>query len=309
MINKGFKKAIALCILATSINSYFTKPAEASPKKAVQNSEEVIGYGTGIFIYQDYKPFADRPIKIRYYNPTNKLDAPILFVMHGNGRNAQSYFDSMLIQAKKYNFLLIVPEFDEVRFPSIDYHHGGVLDKDKNIKSRESWTFSIIEPIFDYVKKHTGNTSSGYMLYGFSAGSQFVHRFLMFNPDNRVTRAISGSAGTYTMPDYSTNYSYGLKNVDLPQKNLNKFYAKDFRIVIGDADTVLSRPDLVKTPAANKQGRDRVERGLAFYEHSKKMAEKQHTSFNWKPVRLIAHAGHSQGEMSESVAKLLFEDK
>src|SRR5690606_11789941 len=98
------------------------------------------------------------------------------------------------------------------------------------------------------------------------------------------------------------------KNVDVPKQNLSKFYAKNFMVIVGDADTVLSRPDLTKTPIANKQGRDRVERGEAFFNRSKAMAEQLKTPFNWK-FQLIPHVGHSQGEMAGAVARLLFEDK
>lgn len=301
---KGLLKKIAIyCILAIGINIIYATAFAIQPQK-----EQVkLGADTGSFIYQDYKPLADKPIKVRYYNP-GKANAKVLFIMHGNGRNAGGYFNAMLKHARQHGVLLVVPEFDEQQFSSREYHQGGILDKQNNLKKREDWTFSIIEPLFDYVKKLTGNISAGYMLYGFSAGSQFVHRFMMFCPDNRVTRAISGSAGTYTMPDYSVNYSYGLKNVKLPQKDLNKFYAKDFMVIVGDADTVLSRTDLVKTPAANKQGRDRVERGQAFFNRSKEMSEQQKVPFNWK-FQLIPHVGHSQSEMAGPVAKLLFEEK
>jgi predicted esterase len=264
---------------------------------------------TGSFVFGDYKPFADRAIKVSYYYPQNKQNASILFVMHGNGREYQGYFKAMLKYAKKYNFILVVPEFDAKRFPTLDYHQGGLFKRDKTARDQKDWTFSIIEPLFDFVKQHAGNSSSGYYLYGFSAGSQFVHRYLMFTPENRVISAISGSAGTYTLPDYNTEYSYGLKNTNLPKANLEKFYAKDFKIIVGDADTVLSRTDLVKTPIANQQGRDRVERAYNFYKQSKEMATTLKTPFNWADVRLVKHAGHSQSAMAETVAKLLFEDK
>ncbi len=283
---------------------------ETSAKKAIIDKKSIVKElptGEGSFIYDDYKPFATKPIKVWYYNPANQPNARVLFVMHGNGRGAKGYFTSMLQYAKKYKLLLVVPEFDAEQFPSRDYHLGGIFDKNNRLQNKEDWTFSMIEPLFDYMKKNTGNKSDGYLLYGFSAGSQFVHRFLMFNPDNRVIRAISGSAGTYTMPNYSVAYAYGLKNTDLPVNNLSKFYAKNFMVVVGDADTVLSRPDLIKTPEANQQGRDRVERGQNFFNNSKAFAEQHKTPFNWK-FALVPHVGHAQGEMAGPVAKFLFEE-
>ncbi len=305
-----FQHLIALCIVVTIDYAAQAKlQVQPKPLSTKQSLLAEVGIDTGSFIFSEYKPFANRPIKVSYYFPENKPDAPILFVMHGNGRESQGYFKAMLKHARKMNFVLVVPEFDAKRFSSNDYHHGGVLNKDKSIRDKENWTFSLIEPLFDFVKKQTKNNSSGYYLYGFSAGSQFVHRFLMFTPENRVISAISGSAGTYTIPDAETDYSYGIKNVNLPKTNLQNFYAKDFRIIVGDADTVLSRTDLVKTPIANQQGRDRVERAYNFYKRSKEKATTLNTPFNWSPVVLVPNAGHSQSSMAETVAKMLFKDK
>lgn len=78
------------------------------------------------------------------------------FAMHGNGRGAKGYWTSMLKYAKQYKFLLIVPEFDRKQFSSRDYHQGGVFDKNNKKKDKEDWTFSMIEPLFDYVKNIWG---------------------------------------------------------------------------------------------------------------------------------------------------------
>ena len=299
--------SIAFFILVASLNMLQATAYCATPTRTELSFDDKLDTGSGRLVFREYKPLAHKPIKVWYYNP-GKSDAEVLFIMHGNGRNAEGYFNAMFPHAKKHNVLLIVPEFDEKQFSSREYHQGGVLDKQGNLRNTEDWTFSIIEPIFDHFKKISGNKSAGYLLYGFSAGSQFVHRFMMFNPENRVIRAISGSAGAYTMPDYNVAYSYGLKDMGVSQKSLNRFYATDFMVIVGDADTILSRTDLVKTPEANRQGRDRVERGQTFFKASKAIAAQQKTPFNWK-FQLITGAGHAQGQMAEAVSKLLFDRK
>lgn len=269
------------------------------------NGQELL-IGEGSFVYRDYKPLADKPITIRYYVPKGKPDTEVLILMHGNSRNAEGYWKSMLKFAKEYQFLLIVPEFSKEYFPRIrDYHHGGIISKEGGVLDRKYWTFSLIEPLFDYIKEQTGNTSTHYNLYGFSAGSQFVHRFMMFQQQNRAYRVIAASAGTYTMPDPSIRYSYGLSKTPIDPSDLSVMLQKDVTILVGEADTVLSRPDLAKSTLANKQGRDRVERGKEFYRQSKKLAEQLKVPFGWKYV-LTPDVGHSQADIAPIVAKILF---
>src|SRR5690606_3334608 len=102
------------------------------------------------------------------------------------------------------------------------------------------------------------------------------------------------------------NYLYGLKKTKIPKENLAKAFAKDFTVVVGDADTVLSRKDLPKTPDANRQGRDRVERAINFYNTCKNLAGKEGVPFNWK-LRIVSHVGHTNQEMAGPVAEMLFE--
>lgn len=262
--------------------------------------------GFGEFVYSGYKPLSDKPINVYYYIPADAAaDAPVMILMHGNSRAAKSYRDAMAKYAERDKFLLFVPEFSKKQFPgSRDYHQGGVFDKKGKLKKREDWTFSIIEPLFDHIRRLTGNKSQGYILYGFSAGSQFVHRFNWFCPDNRAVKTISSSAGSYTMADYQIPYLYGLGKTKIPESNLATAFSKDFIVVVGDADTVLSRPDLPKSAGANRQGRDRVERARNFYLESKKLAEKKGIPFNWK-FRTVSGVGHSQGQMAGPVADLL----
>lgn len=265
--------------------------------------------GKGDFIYSEYKPLANKPVKVWYFVPKGiQEDSPILFVMHGNSRNAEGYRNAMIASAKKNQFILVVPEFSKIHYPKVrDYHHGGIFDSDNELKGRDLWTFSIIEPLFDAVKKQFDNASENYLLYGFSAGSQFVHRFMYMVPNARASKIVSAAAGTYTMPDSTIQYSYGLKNLNIPEENLKKFYSKDFIVAVGSADTVLARKDLVKGELANKQGRDRVERAHTFFKGSKKVAHEKNMNFNWKIVE-IPNVGHSQAEIAKPIADLLFNE-
>lgn len=263
--------------------------------------------GEGEFVYTGYAPLADKPVKVHYYFPKNLPEnAPIVFVMHGNGRNASGYRKSMIPHAQSKKFLLVVPEFSTVHYPdSRDYHQGGVFDKNGVMKNREDWTFSIIEPLFEHMKKVTGNKNAGYILYGFSAGSQFVHRFNWFMPDNRATKMVTAAAGSYTMPDYDIDYIYGLGKTNISKANLAKAFARDVTVMVGSADTDLTRADLPKTKEANRQGKDRVERAGNFFLQCRQYATREGLEFNWN-YALAPGVEHSQSQMAPFVIKEIF---
>src|SRR5699024_1015564 len=260
-----------------------------------------------VFVYDKYKPLKNKPIKVWYYTPKKvKTDSPVLLVMHGNSRKAEAYRDALIPTAIEYGFILIVPEFSKTYYPKIrDYHHGGIFNDSKILKEEQDWTFSIIEPLFNEIKSLWKNTSKGYLLYGFSAGAQFVHRYMYMNPQNRARKIVAASAGTYTMPDFEVNYSYGLKNILLPAHSLKHFYNKDYTVCVGTADTVLARTDLVKTKKANQQGRDRVKRAQKFFNLSRRKAKGLSVDFKWKYKEVIG-VGHSQADIAQHIGALFF---
>ena len=55
----------------------------------------------------------DKPIDVHTYLPdTSDINIPLLFVIHGNARNAKEYCFAWVESAQKYNFLVICPELD-----------------------------------------------------------------------------------------------------------------------------------------------------------------------------------------------------
>ena len=148
-------------------------------------------------------------IPVWYFLP-EKLSpqSPVLFVMHGVGRDANRYRDEWKEHAEKHHFILVVPEFSEAAFPGSD---GYSLGEGKGAKPGAASSYSFLEPIFDAVKTATGNRSERYHLFGHSAGAQFVHRYLYFMPEARVATAVAANAGWWTMPDRGVDFPYGLR--------------------------------------------------------------------------------------------------
>ncbi len=241
------------------------------------------------------------------------LHSPILFVIHGNKRNAETYRNQWIDIAEKENALLVVPEFSRGKgFPEdMNFNMGNLflmdsLDHILSANPETDWAFSFLDPIFAYIKQISGNRSKGYLIYGHSAGSQFVHRFLYFKPKAKVLRAVCANAGWYTMPDFKQPYPYGLEKTPCTKSDLKALYSKDVIVLLGEADTSQTSSSLRRTPQAMLQGRFRLERGRHFFDISKQMAKRLSAPFSWK-IQFVPGARHSNKQMKAAAAVFLFE--
>ena len=230
----------------------------------------------------------------------------IVIVMHGWSREAERYFADWKALGEKQQFIVVVPHFPVKDFPSSnDYNLGHVFDAESGtIRPRQRWTFSAIEMLFDAVVARLGGSQTGYTLFGHSAGSQFVHRFLYFMPDARVQRYLAANAGWYTMPDFDIEYPYGLAGAAIDKDRLIAAFGEDLVLMLGREDLDHTDPDLRNTPEARRQGRNRLARGLTFFDAAKATAEKLGVELNWRLV-VVDDAGHVNAQMATAAAEFV----
>ncbi len=262
--------------------------------------------GKQSFSYNELEGLKNKPLKVWFYSPTDRPDTlPVVIMLHGAERNSSNYLDQWMPAADLYKLVIIAPEFSKEDYKGSEkYNLGNVYnEKQQQMNPTDEWTFSIIEPLFDFVKSKTNNQSAGYYLSGHSAGSQFVHRFLYFVPNNRVIKAVAANAGWYTMPDIKTAFPYGLKNTNVTADDLKKDYAKEVFIVLGENDTDTSSSLFQKEPVFNLQGLNRFERGLNYFAVSKQKAEELNTAFNWQLIT-VPGVAHSNKEIAKIAAAL-----
>ncbi len=228
--------------------------------------------------------YGGKTIRVWYYLPEKAgPNTPVLFVMHGVNRDADRYRDEWLPHAQKYGLLLLVPEFSKELFPTEEnYNQGNTRDSKKRPLPREQWSFSFLEPIFDAAKKATGNQSREYHLYGHSAGAQFVHRFLYFVPNARVTKAVAANAGWWTLPDPAVDFPYGLRGSAVDGAALQVMLRRPLVVLLGTADTDPNHVHLRRTPEALAQGPHRFARGQFFYEAGRTRAAELGVPFGWQ---------------------------
>ena len=87
-------------------------------------SKDFLPHGSGSFFFQDETLNSGRPIKVWIYKATGYDNtSPILFVLHGNRRNASDYRDQWVDITERNKALLLVPEFSRDDFPEdTDYN-------------------------------------------------------------------------------------------------------------------------------------------------------------------------------------------
>lgn len=299
---------VTLCLVSSS----WISAADSSGQGLAETTDLA---GDGVVVNA---PFAERseiqfdgwegpPISARLFVPKSTTPAtPIVIVMHGFSRDVERYFADWSNLGEEYGFIAVVPYFSKDDFPgSREYNLGHVFDADTGERRPESkWTFSAIEPLFDTVVAMLGGRQTSYTLFGHSAGSQFVHRFLYYKPKARVKRYIAANAGWYTLPDFETAYPYGLDGAGVEKSVLAAAFGKDVILMLGREDKKRDDPDLRKTAEADHQGPNRFARGLTMHEVAKTMGQKIGADLNWQLI-IVEDAGHVNAEMARAAARLV----
>jgi len=301
-MKKHFIIIISLFIIVTSCSKDNTQTLDS----AILNS------GTNKFIYL-YPELPQKPLNVFYNIPSgDRKNMPIVLIFHGEERNAIDYRDIWINASNKYRFMVFAPEFNTVDFPGGSSYIIGNVFQDGNyptpqtLNNENLWTFSIIEPLFDFIKTRAGSTVETYSLFGHSGGGQFVHRYVLFKPNARINKAIAANSGWYSVPDGIANYPYGIMNSPLSLIAPNSYFEKQLYITVGELDNNGSDSSLRHNTASDLQGLNRLERANYFYTNSQSYALKMNSKFNWK-FHIVSNSGHDPTKMSNDAINLLFQ--
>lgn len=269
--------------------------------------EPRIELGASSFTFDSYEPLQDKPVEVYTYRPEGDFsEMPILFVMHGILRNADTYRDNWIEIADEYGVIIVAPEFNGDDFPgALGYNLGGMFDQDINPVDEAFWAYSLIEPIFDEVIERLNSLQERYDIFGHSAGAQFTHRLFLFKEGLRANHVISANAGWYTMPDFEIEFPYGLKNTAADEESLRNRLESSMLIQLGEEDNDPNHRFLRTSDQAMKQGAHRFERGHTFYEVAESMANNVGADFKWA-IRTVPEVGHDNAKMATDIAEYLF---
>lgn len=240
-----------------------------------------------------------------YRPPVVRAQTPVLFVMHGVQRDGARYLLDWIEFGQRTGQIIAAPQFDQANFPgSNSYNHGNFRTASGDYLPRDQWSFSVIEPLFDTIRARMGTSVDQYRIYGHSAGAQFVHRFVLFVPEARYSRAIAANAGSYAVPDLTIAYPFGLAGTPLTARDVDRALAQPLTILLGTADNDPAHPNLPDQPGAVAQGPHRLARGEHFFAAAERIADQQNVRLRWT-LAYARDIAHDNAGMARQAERLL----
>jgi len=295
---------------------------------------QIIPYGTStdstsVIIYEDNHndtlfPNFSPPFsyQVYYYKPSNydSLTSPIILFIHAlNGTGAQSV--NIQAIADRRNALIVAPSMDgNTNWPYLLIS----LIQDSIGCYHEYWMVNIITQIYNHVLQRENRTSVPVYLTGFSAGGQFVTRYMLLRQAIQdsipIKMAVSVNPASYTFCTDSLNaiamtYPCGLLpsgyfnpvcippyKIPLPfcNEHIMQYYNENYGVLIGTADTANFNPGW---QCMDVQGQDRYERTRNFYNFSDTNAITRGTTLQWQYDSVIGvdHNGYNMYNTKRNV--------
>lgn len=249
----------------------------------------------------------DKPdVEILYTLPKEiNNQTKVLFIIHGNSRDVKKYLNLWLEDAKDKNVILVAPHFTKENYPNfgtlqIAKSSGKILNDQSNNLTNS------ISSFFTYFKSKYNLESSTYRIFGFSAGSQFVHRYLMYGKDTGTEKAVLGSAGWYTFLN-EEKYPYGTKNMPIEKERYEWFLSRRVLFILGNKDNDPNHPTLNLSKGAKKQGNNRYERGQNYFDNLLNFSQKNKIPFRWR-YKVVPSLDHNAEMLSKNAIPFLLED-
>jgi poly(3-hydroxybutyrate) depolymerase len=267
--------------------------------------------GRSHVLHEDVSPSGAEPINVETYVPAAcaAKPCPLVFSLHGLNRNAEAARDNWVEAADRYGLLVAAPHFDKERFPTRLFQQGGVRDQ----SDRSKWVYAVIERFFDKALDGKRVAGTSYVLFGHSAGAQFVHRMAILMPEARFSTAISANAGYYTLPIGKEgaggfSYPYSLDGTPATETGLKAAFAKPLLVMLGDQDIDPDHPQLNKSKGAEAQGPNRFLRGQHFVAVAGAEAKRLGVESQWREIS-VPGAAHESRKMANAAAQALFGGK
>ncbi len=222
---------------------------------------------------------------------TISADTPVVFVMHGTLRNASTYRDAWVEIAEACQMIAVAPEFSRENYPGAAGYNLG------NLGGEGPSSYAAIQPAFETVREAFGLDASDYGVFGHSAGAQFVHRLVMFEPDSDAGLVVAANAGWYTLPIAEEAWPYGLDGAPAAALTPDEIVTRQMVLLLGEEDNDPQAEHLRTTPEAMRQGAHRFERGHFIMSTVQSLADEAGLATRWR-IETVPGVGHNNARMA-----------
>lgn len=210
---------------------------------------------------------------------------PVFIPVHGIRRGFLSQARRFAPFVHAVGGILVAPLFHKRRFP--DYQRLGRM-------GRGDRADLALKRIIADAARRTGLPLTDWVMFGYSGGGQFVHRFAMANPC-RVKRVAIVAAGWYTFPDSAQPYPRGIaKTSTIPDATFDpaRFLRIPTLVMVGEKDVVQDVHLRTGKKITAQQGANRLERGRRWI---RAMSETAHrfglqTTFTFETLPGCGHS-------------------
>jgi hypothetical protein len=277
---------------------------------APQLAEALSKPGRASILFDDPAGDPRRPVTLHAYRPEGwRPEGQAVLVMHGMGRNGDEYRDFWVEAAERHNLLIVAPTFPAHLFPTPEtYNNGSVLGGDGSLRPGEWRGYRISARVVGALRAAGLSTRPKALIFGHSAGGQFLHRLLSTEPAEAFEAAMVGNPGWFSLPDLGRPFPAGLGGIGATEADLARLLAFPMTILSGEQDVETTGPSLPSQPEALAQGPHRFARALYYFEAGRAEAARRGLAFGWKRVT-VPHIGHDGAAMSRVAASLWFEGR
>lgn len=294
------RRALAVALLGALLVGL---PASAAGRSV----DALVHPGQGSFVFDGRPAFPGSPVRVYYSAPPDPASAQVLVVLHGLNRDGRAHRDDWARVLGGRNVLVLVPEFAASGYPA--YNLGDVTDARGAVRGPDQWDFLMVEALFDRVVADVGgDAAAGYLLFGFSGGGQFVHRFVELMPRQRARVAVAANAGWYTMPDDALPFPHGLGGLPVQVAGLQRAFGTNLVVLLGGRDSDPRDPSLQRDPRTDRQGVQRLERGRTFFRQAAAAARARSFTFAWR-VHEEPTLGHVHADAARAALPYLLGDR
>lgn len=205
-----------------------------------------------LYIPQDYKEDDD-------------AEYPLFVVVHGSSRNAEGYRDQLAGWAEEHQCVVLCPLFPN------GIIEAGEANNYKEIKFHDIRYDLVLLAMVDEVAGVYRVRSDRFMLYGYSGGGQFSHRFFYLHPQ-RLSAVGIGAPGAVTLLDTTRRWWLGIGDVQEQfgvDLDIAAMRSVDVLMVVGGDDTEpMAEIDKTRTLKGSElAGSNRVERLATLQEN------------------------------------------